>query len=105
MREPAFGIVICFGREGKFAVIEPPARVAAAPAPAEPPGGARPPSSSISVGAAPAPAEPAAPAGFPVACRDPHDDFEIAIGRWLVTAWAGLLASVSRAGTRRKGRI
>ena len=70
--------------------------IVAALASAEPPGGARSPSSSTPVAAGLASAGPAAPAVVPVACLDPYHDFEIQVGRLLVTAWAGL-ALMSRA--------
>ena len=55
----------------------------------------RAPSSRTPVAVGPASAWPAAPAVLPVACID------IEIGRWLVTAWAGL-ALVGRAGPFQK---
>ena len=63
---------------------------------AEPPAGA--PSSRTPVAAGPASAGPTAPAVVPVACLEPHIDFEI--GRWLVTA----VDSVGRIGLAIPGR-
>ena len=72
-----------------------------APASAGPPGGSRLQSSRTPVAASPVSAGPAAPAVVPVACLEPHRDFEI--GQWLVTAWADV-ALVSRVVQEERGK-